>query len=110
MQLQMAAICHSSELHFLFFFAIFQAMQYLSDKQEYSKLVDPSLKSYKNDELEVVCEVIRECVNEDPRQRPTMKEITTKLREITKITPEAATSRFSPLWWAELEILSMESS
>ncbi|KAJ8423086.1 hypothetical protein Cgig2_020564 [Carnegiea gigantea] len=86
------------------------AMQYLSDKQEYSKLVDPSLMSYKNEELEVICEVIRECVDEDPRQRPTTKEITTTLREATKITPEAATSRFSPLWWAELEILSMESS
>ncbi|KAK9688778.1 hypothetical protein RND81_09G010400 [Saponaria officinalis] len=86
-----------------------QTQEYLSDKSKYSNLVDPSLKSSKNNELETICEVINECIQDDPRQRPTLKEITAKLKETIKISQDAATSRFSPLWWAELEILSMES-
>ncbi|KAL9236470.1 hypothetical protein vseg_011138 [Gypsophila vaccaria] len=82
-----------------------QAMEYLGDKNKYCNLVDPSLKSSKSGELETVCEVISDCIKEDPRHRPTLKEITSKLREVIKISPEAAHSRFSPLWWAELEIL-----
>lgn len=73
-------------------------------------MVDPSLKSYKNNELDAVCEVILLCINQDPRQRPTMKEVTAKLREVLGISPDAATPKLSPLWWAELEILSLEAS
>ncbi|GMI82293.1 Male Disoverer 2, morphogenesis of root hair 1 [Hibiscus trionum] len=83
---------------------------YLNDKGSMSKMIDPTLKSFKEEELEVICEVIRECIVTDPRQRPTMKEITSKLREGINIPPEQATPRLSPLWWAELEILSMEAT
>ncbi|XP_021769752.1 protein MALE DISCOVERER 2-like [Chenopodium quinoa] len=86
-----------------------QAIEYLKDKKKYCNLVDPSLKSFKNNELEIICEVIHECLNEDPRRRPTLKDVTSKLQEVIKITPEAASARHSPLWWAELEILSIES-
>ncbi|KAK9674196.1 hypothetical protein RND81_12G217600 [Saponaria officinalis] len=82
-----------------------QAMEYLGDKSKYSNLVDPTLKSSKNNELETVCEVISDCIKDDPKHRPTLKEITPKLKEVTRISQEAAHSRFSPLWWAELEIL-----
>ncbi|GAB2284378.1 hypothetical protein Dimus_018832 [Dionaea muscipula] len=86
------------------------AAQYLSDKEKQSCLVDPTLKSFKKEELEIICEVIQECLADDPSQRPTMQQVTAKLREVTNISPEAATSRFSPLWWAELEILSAETT
>ncbi|GAB4849382.1 hypothetical protein Ancab_004179 [Ancistrocladus abbreviatus] len=86
------------------------ASQYLSDKEQHSSLVDPTLKSIENNELEIICEVIKQCIVDDPRQRPTMKQITTKLREVINISVEGAHSRFSPLWWAELEILSMENT
>uniref|UniRef100_A0A803LVT1 Protein kinase domain-containing protein n=1 Tax=Chenopodium quinoa TaxID=63459 RepID=A0A803LVT1_CHEQI len=86
-----------------------QAIEYLKDKKKYCNLVDPSLKSFKNNELEIICEVIHECLNEDPRRRPTLKDVTSKLQAVIKITPEAASARHSPLWWAELEILSIES-
>jgi len=39
-----------------------------------------------------------------------MKEVTTALKEVLGISPEAATPRLSPLWWAELEILSVGAS
>ena len=87
-----------------------QAVDYLNDKRSISYMIDPSLKSFKNNELDVICEVIQECIQNDPRQRPTMKEITSKLREAITISPDQATPRLSPLWWAELEILSVEAT
>ncbi|XP_043689766.1 protein MALE DISCOVERER 2-like [Telopea speciosissima] len=86
------------------------AAEYLNDKRSISYMIDPTLKSFKNNELDVICEVIQECIHQDPRQRPTIREITSKLREVIGISPEAATPRLSPLWWAELEILSVEAT
>ncbi|XP_039016233.1 protein MALE DISCOVERER 2-like [Hibiscus syriacus] len=84
------------------------AAQYLNDKQSLIKLVDPTLQSFKTEELEVTCEVIQECIQSDPKRRPTMEDVSTKLREVLNIAPNQAAPRLSPLWWAELEILSME--
>uniref|UniRef100_A0A0D9UY39 Protein kinase domain-containing protein n=1 Tax=Leersia perrieri TaxID=77586 RepID=A0A0D9UY39_9ORYZ len=85
------------------------AAEHLKGKN-YSKLVDASLKDHKGNELEAVCEVIQECIDPDSNQRPTMRDISRKLRQILNISPEAATPRLSPLWWAELEILSAEAT
>lgn len=86
------------------------AAEHLKDKSYYSKLVDASLKDHNGKELETVCEVIQECIDPDSTQRPTMRDVTGKLRAVLSISPEAATPRLSPLWWAELEILSVEAS
>ncbi|XP_022715756.1 protein MALE DISCOVERER 2-like isoform X2 [Durio zibethinus] len=86
------------------------AGQYLNDKRSISYMIDPTLKSFKNNELDIICEIIQECIQTDPRQRPTMKDITSKLRQGINMPPEQATPRLSPLWWAELEILSMEAA
>uniref|UniRef100_A0A1D1YB95 Putative LRR receptor-like serine/threonine-protein kinase MRH1 n=2 Tax=Anthurium amnicola TaxID=1678845 RepID=A0A1D1YB95_9ARAE len=86
------------------------AAEYLNDKRSISYMIDPTLKSFKNNELDIVCEAIQDCIHPDPKRRPTMKEVTTKLREVIMISPESATPRLSPLWWAELEILTVEAS
>ncbi|XP_068665435.1 protein MALE DISCOVERER 2-like isoform X2 [Aristolochia californica] len=86
------------------------AIEYLNDKRRISYMIDPNLKSFKTNELDVICEVIQECIHHDPRQRSTMREVTLKLKEALGISADAATPRLSPLWWAELEILSMEAS
>lgn len=86
------------------------ASQYLSEKTKHSHLIDPTLKSFKNNELEIICEVIQQCVHPDSRKRPTMKEVIAQLRPVLDISPESATPRLSPLWWAELEILSAEAA
>ncbi|XVF27483.1 hypothetical protein REPUB_Repub14bG0111300 [Reevesia pubescens] len=86
------------------------AVHYLNDRRSISYMIDPTLTSFKNDELDIICEVILECIQTDPRQRPTMKDIISKLRQVINIPPEQATPRLSPLWWAELEILSMEAT
>ncbi|KAF5742345.1 putative receptor protein kinase [Tripterygium wilfordii] len=86
------------------------AAEYLNDKRSISYMIDPTLKSFKNNELEVICEVIQDCINPDPRRRPTMMDVIPNLREVIAISPDQAVPRLSPLWWAELEILSVEAT
>ncbi|EFH47512.1 leucine-rich repeat family protein [Arabidopsis lyrata subsp. lyrata] len=71
---------------------------------ETKPVADPSLKSFQEDVMERLWEVVKECLN----QKLEMKEVVVKLREITGITPEAALPSRSPAWWAELEIISTE--
>lgn len=86
------------------------ASYYLRGEKPLEEMVDPTLKSFQLDQLDRIGEVIKMCVHPEPKHRPTMREITARLREITLIGPELATPRLSPLWWAELEILSVEAS
>ncbi|CAA7410250.1 unnamed protein product [Spirodela intermedia] len=85
------------------------AAEFLEDRRSIGYMIDPTLKSFKNSEVEVVCEMIKGCVNPDAKKRPTMREVTARLREVIAISPESATPRLSPLWWAELEILTEAS-
>ncbi|XP_042064444.1 protein MALE DISCOVERER 1-like isoform X1 [Salvia splendens] len=82
----------------------------LNDRKNFSSLVDPALKSHKEKELEVICEVIQCCIQQDVHKRPSMREVIQMLRQEIDISPELATPRLSPLWWAELEILSAEAA
>lgn len=86
------------------------AWEYLNNRENNKDFIDPILKSVRTNELDVICDVILECIRPEPTRRPSMKEITTKLREAIPITPDAAVPRLSPLWWAELEIMSVEAS
>ncbi|RRT70279.1 hypothetical protein B296_00034227 [Ensete ventricosum] len=87
-----------------------QAAEYVNGNSGIDSLLDPALKSHEDEELRIICEVIQECVDPDLSKRPTMKEVASKLSEVISITPEAATPRLCPLWWAELEILSVEAT
>ncbi|KAG9453597.1 hypothetical protein H6P81_006501 [Aristolochia fimbriata] len=83
---------------------------YMNGAQPLRLMIDPMLKSFREEEAIALCKVIRACTNPDPNGRPTMSEVVGQLREITTISPDGATPRLSPLWWAELEILSTEAS
>ncbi|KAG4953274.1 hypothetical protein JHK82_038897 [Glycine max] len=85
------------------------ASHYLEVDQPLKEIVDPILVSYQEDQLEQVASLITSCVHPDPQKRPTMKDVSERLREITKITPESAVPKLSPLWWAEIEIASAEA-
>ncbi|XP_010529201.1 PREDICTED: protein MALE DISCOVERER 2 [Tarenaya hassleriana] len=85
------------------------ASKYL-ESENLGDMVDPSLKSFKEEELEIVCYVVRQCLRPDPMSRPTMKEVAEQLKQVINISPDQATPRLSPLWWAELEILSSEAT
>lgn len=79
-------------------------------KQPLRDMVDPTLVSFDEEQLQKLCEVIKVCVHPDPKQRSSIREVTAMLKEITAIGPDGATPKLSPLWWAELEILSTSSS
>ncbi|KAA0035871.1 putative inactive receptor-like protein kinase [Cucumis melo var. makuwa] len=82
------------------------AIQYLRLDKPLKELVDPTLTSLQEEQLEQIGQLLRSCLHSNPEQRPTMKLITSRLRLITGITPDEAIPRLSPLWWAELEIAS----
>ncbi|KAF9674577.1 hypothetical protein SADUNF_Sadunf10G0141500 [Salix dunnii] len=85
------------------------ASDYLRGYQHLREMVDPTLDSFDEEKLERIGEVIKSCVQRDPKRRPTMRVVTARLREITALAPDAAIPKLSPLWWAELEILSTEA-
>lgn len=79
--------------------------------EKFSKeMVDPALKSYKEDEVEKLVKLIKKFVDPDPRERPPMRDVVGMLRDMTALGPDGAIPKLSPLWWAELEILSTEES
>lgn len=85
------------------------ASDYLRGGESLREMVDPTLNSFQVEQLERIAVVIKMCVHPEPRRRPTMREVSSRLREITDIGPDGATPRLSPLWWAELEIISTEA-
>lgn len=85
------------------------ASDYLRGDQPLRERIDPTLASIQVDQLEEIGEVVRMCVDADPKRRPTMRDVATRLREIIGIGPDGAIPKLSPLWWAELEIISTEA-
>lgn len=85
------------------------ASDYLRGQQSLGEMVDPILTSFKAEQLEKFDEVIKWCCCPNPKQRPTMREVTVRLKEITGIGNDGAVPKLSPLWWAELEIMSTEA-
>lgn len=84
------------------------ASDYLKGDQPLREMVDQILTSFDAEQLEQIGEVIKSCCHYNPKQRPTIKNVTARLKEITSIRAEEAVPRLSPLWWAELEIISSE--
>ncbi|XP_018502532.2 probable inactive receptor-like protein kinase At3g56050 [Pyrus x bretschneideri] len=86
------------------------ASHYLKGDKSLREIVDPTLNSFQEEELSELFRVIKDCVHPDRKQRPTMTEIAGRLKEITAMGPDGATPKLSPLWWAELEIMSTEGN
>ncbi|KAG4963897.1 hypothetical protein JHK86_040765 [Glycine max] len=86
------------------------AAEYVRWGKSLRDVVDLRLKSLQEEEIEEWSEVIRNCVQPDPEKRPTMKEITSRLKELTAMGPDGANPKASPLWWAEMAITSTDSS
>ena len=59
------------------------ASDYLKGDRPLREMVEPTLKSFQVDELKKLFEAIKDCVRPDPKQRPTTREITAKLEEIS---------------------------
>ncbi|XP_072975823.1 inactive receptor-like serine/threonine-protein kinase At2g40270 [Typha angustifolia] len=83
---------------------------YLTGEKPLIEMIDPSLKSFSEETVDALCEVVRSCINPDPKKRPMMADIAKHLRDITTMPPDGAVPKVSPLWWAELEIISAEAN
>ncbi|KAL5202937.1 hypothetical protein ABZP36_013889 [Zizania latifolia] len=87
------------------------AASFLRGERRLRDVMDPALRSsFHSETVDRLDAVIRSCADREPRRRPTMPEVAGLLREITAMPPDAATPKVSPLWWAELEIISTEAA
>ncbi|KAG0468166.1 hypothetical protein HPP92_017494 [Vanilla planifolia] len=86
------------------------ASSYLTGKRPLTGIVDQTLKSFCDEDIAALCDVIQTCIKVEPRERPTMAEVAARLKQITGMTPDAVSPKLSPLWWAELEIISCETA
>lgn len=82
------------------------ASHYLKWDKPLKEMVDATLASYQENQVEQVADLIKDCVDPDPEKRLRMDEVSERLKEITKMSPEFVVPKLSPLWWAELEISS----
>ncbi|XP_020599556.1 protein MALE DISCOVERER 2-like [Phalaenopsis equestris] len=82
------------------------ASSHLTGKRPINGIVDQTIESVSEEDIGPLCKVIQSCVNPEPIERPKMGDVVAQLRQITKISLDAASPKLSPLWWAELEIIS----
>ncbi|XP_062197255.1 inactive receptor-like serine/threonine-protein kinase At2g40270 isoform X2 [Phragmites australis] len=86
------------------------ASSYLDGRRPLSGMADPTLKSSVPDkDVAALCDVVRLCINPEREKRPATGEVARMMRGVTALSPEQATPRDNPLWWAELEIASAET-
>ncbi|PKU65227.1 protein MALE DISCOVERER 2 [Dendrobium catenatum] len=82
------------------------ASSHLTGKRPLHGILDQTIESLSEEDISPLCQVIQSCVTPQPSGRPKMGDVVAQLREITGISPDAASPKLSPLWWAELEIIS----
>ncbi|XP_062203190.1 protein MALE DISCOVERER 2-like [Phragmites australis] len=86
------------------------ASSYLDGKRPLGGMADPTLRSSApNKDVAALCDVVRVCISPEREKRPAMAEVARLMRGVTAMSPEQATPRDNPLWWAELEIASSEA-
>lgn len=81
-------------------------LEYLKSDNLPREIIDPTLTKFQEEEIPKLFVIIKDCMHPDPKERPTMREVAVRLMQITGIEPDGATPRISPLWWAELEVMS----
>lgn len=83
------------------------ASSYLDGKRPLNGMADPMLRSsVPGEDLAALCDVVRVCINPEREKRAAMGEVARLMRGVTALSPEQATPRDNPLWWAELQIAS----
>lgn len=82
---------------------LIQAKDYIEMPEVMSYLVDPQLKHFRYEDLEVICEVANLCIRQQPTKPVSMKELCAMLE--TRIdTSVAIEFKASSLAWAELAL------
>lgn len=80
------------------------AREYLELSDVMTYVVDPELKHFKHEDLQVICEVVNLCIESDPAKRPSMQEISNMLE--SKIDLSVSAELKTSLAWAELALSS----
>ncbi|KAI9174830.1 hypothetical protein LWI28_023327 [Acer negundo] len=81
------------------------AKEYLEMPEVMSYVVDPEIKHFRYEDLEVICEVVSLCIQPEPSKRPSMQELSATLE--SKIdTSISIELKASSLAWAELALSS----
>ncbi|KAK3227091.1 hypothetical protein Dsin_006953 [Dipteronia sinensis] len=81
------------------------AKEYLEMPEVMSYVVDPEIKHFRYEDLEVICEVVSLCIQPEPSKRPSMNELSATLE--SKIdTSISIELKASSLAWAELALSS----
>ncbi|KAH0457319.1 hypothetical protein IEQ34_012634 [Dendrobium chrysotoxum] len=82
------------------------ASSHLTGKRPLHGILDQTIESLSEEDISPLCQVIQSCVTPEPSGRPKLGDVVAQLRQITGISQDAASPKLSPLWWAELEIIS----
>ncbi|KAL3499356.1 hypothetical protein ACH5RR_038449 [Cinchona calisaya] len=84
------------------------AKEYLAVPEVMSYVVDPELKHFGNEDLEVICKVVNICIQPSSNSRTSMQDLCTMLESgiDTSITAQMRASSWA---WAELAFSSMSS-
>jgi serine/threonine protein kinase len=82
--------------------------EYMSGEKSLQDLVDPMLHS-NTEQLDKLSDIIRKCLHSE-QNRPTIRDVTVKMKEVTGINQDKAAPRFSSLWWAELDVRSLNGT
>lgn len=80
-------------------------MKHLEHPDERQQLIDPQVKKVKQEDMAIICSVVRLCLEPEPLKRPSMQIIAAMLEDGVDTT-FAAVIRESPLAWAELTLAS----
>ncbi|KAL3609925.1 hypothetical protein D5086_000945 [Populus alba] len=81
------------------------AKEFLELPEAMANVVDPELKHFRFEDLNVICEVVNLCIHPDPAKQPSMQELSTIL-ESRIDTTIPADFKASSLAWAELALSS----
>ncbi|GAB4831971.1 hypothetical protein Ancab_005988 [Ancistrocladus abbreviatus] len=81
--------------------------QHLLGQKPVEEIMDPMLRYFDPQQAEMIGELIRCCVHPAPQHRPTMREIAARLRDITGMSSAEVAPKLNPLWWAHLELQSV---
>lgn len=82
-----------------------QAKDFLELPEAMAYVVDPELQNFRFEDLTVICEVVKLCVQQVPNKQPSMQEISAMLESRIDVTV-SADFKASSLAWAELALSS----
>ncbi|XP_057978342.1 probable LRR receptor-like serine/threonine-protein kinase At1g63430 isoform X2 [Malania oleifera] len=81
------------------------AKEFLTVPETMSYVVDPELRHFRYEDLQVICEVVNLCIDPDPTKRPSMQDLCAVL-ESSIDTSASSELKASSLAWAELALSS----